>query len=59
MAKLYETVGDVRTDVDALFASRNLRTDGGSFYPYIQSLVFGIVDATNILLFNECFSPAA
>lgn len=46
--KTYETVGDVRASADSAFATHQLRTAGGSFYPYIQGLVFGLVDATGV-----------
>ena len=45
---LYNTVGEVRTDVDAAFAQHNLKTAGGSLYRHTQSLIFGLVDAQGV-----------
>src|SRR5262245_26780280 len=40
----YETVGDVRQEVNEAVESRGLRTAGGVFYPYTQALIFGLVN---------------
>ncbi len=42
MNRAYETVNDVRQDVDALVATKDLRIAGGSFYPHIKAFTFGL-----------------
>jgi hypothetical protein len=44
MARNYEYVGEVRSHADDALASHGLTTAGGSYYPYTQSLVFGVRD---------------
>jgi hypothetical protein len=54
----YETVGDVRNDVDAAFADQGLQTTGGSFYHNIRSLTFGLADrAGNRVGDAHCLLP--
>lgn len=43
--KTYRTVGEVRADVDATIHPYGLCTSQGTFYPYIQGIVFGLINS--------------
>lgn len=45
MKNRYNTVGDVKTEVDTAMAPHGLRTAGGTYYPRTKAITFGLVDS--------------